>query len=340
MTDKKTRVAFNGFGRTGRQAFKAIYENHPNLEVVGIGIRNMNSHEVMATLLAHDSTYGTFPGAVKSDGRNLIVNEQKIAFAAAPTPSRLPWRDLGVDIVIECTGVFTQGSDAGQHIEAGAKKVIITSPAKNEDVTIVLGVNQDDYLPERHHIISNSSCTTNCLATTAKVLQDSFGIDAGLMMTCHAYTSTQQLLDKTDKDARRSRSAPTNIVPSTSGAAKELGRVLPQLAGKFNGLAMRVPTPTVSIVEFTALLQKSATSNEINDAFRHAACNGMKGILAVSEKPLVSTDFRGDPHSAIIDALLTQSLGKMIKVSAWYDNEWGYSCRVADLASFVASKGL
>ena len=336
----KTRIAFNGFGRTGRQAFKAIYEYHPELEVVGIGIRDMNQHAVIASLLAHDSNYGAFNGSVKSDGRNLKVNGANIALASAPTLSRLPWRELGVDIVIECTGVFTKGSEAAGHLEAGAKKVIITSPAKNEDVTIVLGVNESDYIPDRHHIISNSSCTTNCLATTAKVLQDSFGIEAGLMTTVHSYTSTQQLLDKTDKDARRSRSAPTNIVPSTTGAAKELGRVLPQLAGKFNGLAMRVPTPTVSIVEFVALLQNAASAPEINSAFRHASQNGMKGILAVSDKPLVSMDFKADRHSSIIDGLLTQSLGKMIKVSAWYDNEWGYSCRVADLAEFVACKGL
>jgi glyceraldehyde 3-phosphate dehydrogenase (phosphorylating) len=337
---KKTRVAFNGFGRTGRQAFKAIYEHHPNLEVVGIGVRDLTSHDVTAMLLAHDSNYGAFNGSVKSDGRNLVVNGKEIMLAAAPTLSRLPWRELGVDIVIECTGKFTKGSEAAGHLEAGAKKVIITSPAKNEDVTIVLGVNEGDYIPERHHIISNSSCTTNCLATTAKVLNDNFSIEAGLMTTVHSYTSTQQLLDKTDKDARRSRSAPTNIVPSTTGAAKELGRVLPQLAGKFNGLAMRVPTPTVSIVDFVGLLGRSATAGEINDAFREASNNGMKGILGVSEKPLVSMDFKADPRSSIVDALLTQSLGKMIKVSAWYDNEWGYSCRVADLAAFVASKGL
>jgi len=336
----KTRIAFNGFGRTGRQAFKAIYEYHPDLEVVGIGIRDLSQHNVIAGLLAHDSTYGAFNGTVKSDGRNLKVNGANIALASAPTLSRLPWRELGVDIVIECTGVFTKGSEAAGHLEAGAKKVIITSPAKNEDVTIVLGVNESDYIPDRHHIISNSSCTTNCLATTAKVLQDGFGIEAGLMTTVHSYTSTQQLLDKTDKDARRSRAAPTNIVPSTTGAAKELGRVLPQLAGKFNGLAMRVPTPTVSILDFVALLLNAASAPEINGAFRHAAQNGMKGILAVSDKPLVSMDFKGDRHSAIIDGPLTQSLGKMIKVSAWYDNEWGYSCRVADLAEFVAHKGL
>jgi glyceraldehyde 3-phosphate dehydrogenase len=336
----KTRVAFNGFGRTGRQAFKAIYEYHPELEVVGIAIRDLTQHNVIASLLAHDSNYGAFNGCVKSDGRNLNVNGANIALAAAPTLSRLPWRELGVDIVIECTGVFTKGSEAAGHLEAGAKKVIITAPAKNEDVTIVLGVNESDYIPDRHHIISNSSCTTNCLATTAKVLQDSFGIEAGLMTTVHSYTSSQQLLDKTDKDARRSRAAPTNIVPSTTGAAKELGRVLPQLAGKFNGLAMRVPTPTVSILDFVALLQNAASAFEINAEFRHAAHNGMKGILAVSDKPLVSMDFKGDRHSSIIDGPLTQSLGKMIKVSAWYDNEWGYSCRVADLAEFIAKKGL
>ncbi|MCA1554535.1 MAG: type I glyceraldehyde-3-phosphate dehydrogenase [Chloroflexi bacterium] len=335
-----TRIAFNGFGRTGRQAFKAIYEFHPDLEVVGIAVRDVTQHEVIASLLAHDSNYGAFNGSVKSDGRHLIVNGKPIALRAAPTLSRLPWRELGVDIVIECTGKFTKGSEAAGHLEAGAKKVIITAPAKNEDVTVVLGVNEDDYEPQRHHIVSNSSCTTNCLATTAKVLHDNFGIEAGLMTTVHSYTSTQQLLDKTDKDARRSRSAPTNIVPSTTGAAKELGRVLPQLAGKFNGLAMRVPTPTVSIMDFVALVSHRVSAQEINDAFQHAATNGMKGILAVSEKPLVSMDFKADSHSSIVDALLTQSLGKMIKVSAWYDNEWGYSCRVADLAEFIARKGL
>lgn len=336
----KTRIAFNGFGRTGRQAFKAIYDMHPDLEVVAVAIRDMSQVGVMTALLAHDSNYGHFNGTVKTDGRSLIVNGKPVALCAAPVLSRLPWRDLGVDIVIECTGVFTKGSEAAGHLEAGARKVIITSPAKNEDVTVVLGVNEEDYIPERHHIISNSSCTTNCLATTAKVLQDSFGIEAGLMTTVHSYTSTQQLLDKTDKDARRARSAPTNIVPSTTGAAKELGRVLPQLAGKFNGLAMRVPTPTVSIVDFVALLNRPATAEGINEAFRQASRTRMKGILGVSDKPLVSMDFKADPHSSIIDAPLTQSLGKMIKVSAWYDNEWGYSCRVADLADFVAKKGL
>ncbi len=336
----KTRIAFNGFGRTGRQAFKALYEYHPDLEVVGIAVRDVTQHDVIANLLAHDSNYGAFNGQVKSDGRSLVVNGRPIALASAPSLARLPWRDLGVDIVIECTGKFTKGSDAAGHLEAGAKKVIITAPAKNEDVTIVLGVNEQDYDPERHAIISNSSCTTNCLATTAKVLNDSFAIEAGLMTTVHSYTSTQQLLDKTDKDARRSRSAPNNIVPSTTGAAKELGRVLPQLAGKFNGLSMRVPTPTVSIVDFVALIRRDASAAEINEAFRHASRNGMRGIVAVSDKPLVSMDFRADPHSSIVDAPLTQSLGKMIKVSAWYDNEWGYSCRVADLAEFVARKGL
>ncbi len=336
----KTRIAFNGFGRTGRQAFKAIYEFHPDLEVVGVAVRDITQHDVIASLLAHDSNYGAFNGSVKSDGRNLIVNGKAIALTAAPSLARLPWRELGVDIVIECTGKFTKGSEAAGHLEAGAKKVIITAPAKNEDVTIVLGVNDKDYDPERHQIISNSSCTTNCLATTAKVLHDNFAIEAGLMTTVHSYTSTQQLLDKTDKDARRSRSAPTNIVPATTGAAKELGRVLPQLAGKFNGLAMRVPTPTVSIVEFVALVRREATAHNINEAFRHASQNGMRGILAVSDKPLVSMDFKADPHSSIVDAELTQSLGKMIKVSAWYDNEWGYSCRVADLAEFIATKGL
>ncbi|MBI5878685.1 MAG: type I glyceraldehyde-3-phosphate dehydrogenase [Chloroflexi bacterium] len=336
----KTRIAFNGFGRTGRQAFKAICESHPELEVVAVAIRDMSQVGVMAALLAHDSNYGAFNGTVKTDGRSLIVNGRPVALCAAPVLSRLPWRELGVDIVIECTGVFTKGSEAAGHLEAGARKVIITAPAKNEDVTIVLGVNEEDYIHERHHIISNSSCTTNCLATTAKVLHDAFGIEAGLMTTVHSYTSTQQLLDKTDKDARRARSAPTNIVPSTTGAAKELGRVLPQLAGKFNGLAMRVPTPTVSIVDFVALLNHPATADGINEAFRQASRTRMKGILGVSDKPLVSMDFKGDPRSSIIDGPLTQSLGQMIKVSAWYDNEWGYSCRVADLADFVANKGL
>jgi glyceraldehyde 3-phosphate dehydrogenase len=336
----KTRIAFNGFGRTGRQAFKAIYEYHPSLEVVGVAVRDITQHDVIANLLAHDSNYGAFNGSVKSDGRNLIVNGKPIALSAAPTLSRLPWRDLGVDIVIECTGKFTKGSEAAGHLEAGAKKVIITAPAKNEDVTIVLGVNERDYDPVLHSIISNSSCTTNCLATTAKVLHDNFTIEAGLMTTVHSYTSSQQLLDKTDKDARRSRAAPVNIVPSTTGAAKELGRVLPQLAGKFNGLAMRVPTATVSIVDFVALIRHDASPGDINEAFRRASHDGMKGILSVSDKPLVSMDFRADPHSSIVDAPLTQSLGKMIKVSAWYDNEWGYSCRVADLAEFIASRGL
>lgn len=335
----KIRVAFNGFGRTGRQAFKAIAESHPDLEVVAVAIRDMSQSKVMAALLAHDSNYGAYHGTVKCDGRSLIVDGKPIVLCAAPVLSRLPWRELGVDIVIECTGVFTKGSEAAGHIEAGARKVIITSPAKNEDVTVVLGVNEEDYIPERHHIISNSSCTTNCLATTAKVLQDAFGIEAGLMTTVHSYTSTQQLLDKTDKDARRARAAPTNIVPSTTGAAKELGRVLPQLAGKFNGLAMRVPTPTVSIVDFVALLNHPATADGINEAFRQASRTRMKGILGVSDKPLVSMDFKADPRSSIIDGPLTQSLGKMIKVSAWYDNEWGYSCRVADLTEYVAKKG-
>ncbi len=322
--------------------FKAIRDYHSDeLEVVAAN--DLGSLDVMAHLLKYDSNYGRFDGTVEVRDGNLVVDGKEIRFLAERDPANLPWDDLGVDIVIESTGVFRDGRKAAAHIQAGAKKVIITAPAKpaeSVDLTVVLGVNGDQYDPARHHVVSNASCTTNCLAPVAKVIHDHFTIEYGLMTTIHSYTNDQRILDLPHKDFRRARAAALNIIPTTTGAAKALRLVIPDLEGKFDGFALRVPTPTVSIVDFVAVVKEPVTVEKVNGALRAAAEGPMKGILGYEEEPLVSMDYKGDPRSSIVDASLTAVMGdRMVKVVAWYDNEWGYSVRVADLAALMA-KGL
>jgi len=335
-----TRIAINGFGRIGRLALRTIHERHRD-DLIIVAVNDMADLKTNAHLLRYDSTYGIFPGkiaigegVIQIDGRNVAVLNQK-------DPSRLPWKDLGVDIVIESTGVFTDGAQVRAHLEAGAKKTIITAPATNEDITLVLGVNDDDYQPRKHHIVSNASCTTNCLAPVAKVLHDSFGIERGLMTTTHAYTNDQRILDLNHKDLRRARAAAMNIVPTSTGAAKAIGLVMPELKGKLHGISLRVPTSTVSVVDLVADLKKTASAEEINNALKKTAEGNMNGILSYSDEPLVSSDFRGNSASSIVDGLSTVVLeGSMVKVLSWYDNEWGYSCRVGDLAKLMTDRGL
>jgi glyceraldehyde 3-phosphate dehydrogenase len=291
--------------------------------------------------LKYDSTYGHFPGEVEATADSLIVNGHNIKVLSQRDPAQIPWGDLGVSIVIESTGLFTDASKAAAHLKGGAKKVIISAPAKGEDLTIVLGVNDGMYDPSKHNIISNASCTTNCLAPTAKVLNDAFGIERGLMNTIHSYTNDQRILDQVHKDLRRARSAGTNIIPTTTGAARALALVIPELKGRFDGMSLRVPTITVSVVDFVATIRKEGTKDAINDAFKQAANGPLNGILGYTDEPLVSSDFRGDSHSGIVDGLSTMVLGgNMVKIMSWYDNEWGYSCRVADLTNFIAQKGV
>jgi glyceraldehyde 3-phosphate dehydrogenase len=331
------RVGINGFGRIGRQSLKALIERAPDIEVVAVN--DLVDAEMNALLFKHDSTYGAFEGSVEARGSSIVIDGREIRILAEKDPANLPWRDLGVDVVLESTGIFTDATKAKAHLDAGAQKVIISAPAKNEDVTIVLGVNEDRYDPATHHIISNASCTTNCLAPAAKVVHDLLGIEKGLMNTIHSYTNDQRILDVAHKDPRRARSAGQNIIPTTTGAAKALALVIPDLKGKFDGFSLRVPTPTVSVVDFTATVRRSTSVEEVNDAFRSAATGALDGILGVSDEPLVSSDFRGDSRSSIIDSASTMVLGgTMVKVIAWYDNEWGYSSRCADLVSLVASK--
>jgi glyceraldehyde 3-phosphate dehydrogenase len=331
------RVGINGFGRIGRQSLKALLERAPDVEVVAIN--DLVDTSLNALLFKHDSTYGAYPGTVEAADDALIVDGREIKVLAEKDPANLPWKKLGVDIVLESTGIFTDAAKAGAHVTAGARKVIISAPAKNEGVTIVLGVNEGVYDPDRHTIISNASCTTNCLAPLAKVVHDRFRIKRGLMNTIHSYTNDQRILDVAHKDPRRARAAALNIIPTTTGAAKALALVIPDLKGKFDGFSLRVPTPTVSVVDFTADIERATTESELNDAFREAAGGHMKGILGVSDEPLVSTDFRGDSRSSIIDSESTMVLdGTFVKVISWYDNEWGYSCRVADLIAFVAAR--
>ncbi len=334
-----TRVAINGFGRIGRLCLRAMLQRcKDSLSVVAIN--DMADLQTNAHLFQYDSTYGAFAGTVEIGEGTIRIDGQEIRVLNQKDPSRLPWKNLGVDIVIESTGVFTDGTQVRSHLEAGAKKAIITAPAKNEDITVVLGVNESSYEPKKHHIVSNASCTTNCLAPVAKTLHDNFGIERGLMTTTHAYTNDQRILDLMHKDLRRARAAAMNIVPTTTGAAQAIGLVIPDLKGKLHGISLRVPTATVSVVDLVADLRKSTSVVEINAALKDAAEKHLKGILAYCDKPLVSSDFRGHPASAIVDALSTVVLeGKMAKVLAWYDNEWGYSCRVADLAAFMAKAG-
>ncbi|HKZ91316.1 MAG TPA: type I glyceraldehyde-3-phosphate dehydrogenase [Candidatus Limnocylindrales bacterium] len=332
-----TRVGINGFGRIGRQSLKAIIERAPGVEVVAVN--DLVSTELNALLFKHDSTYGAYPGSVEHTDSSLIVDGKEVKVLSEKDPAQLPWGDLGVEIVIESTGRFTDATAAAGHLKGGARKVLISAPAKNEDVTIVLGVNEDQYDSSKHHVISNASCTTNCLAPAAKVVHDGWGIKRGLMNTIHSYTNDQNVLDVAHKDPRRARSAGQNIIPTTTGAAKALALVIPDLKGKFDGFSLRVPTPTVSVVDFTAELEKPATAEELNAAFRAAAAGPLQGILGVEDGQLVSMDFKGDDRSSIIDAPSTMSLGgDFVKVIAWYDNEWGYSCRVADLVAYIAER--
>jgi len=335
-----TKIGINGFGRIGRLTLRAINEYQDDkLEVVAVN--DLADTRTNAHLLKWDSTYGPYPGQVEVTEDTIIVDGNTIKVLAERDPAKIPWLDYGVEIVIESTGLFTDATKAAAHRQGGAKKVLISAPAKNEDVTVVLGVNEDQYDPNKHHIISNASCTTNCIAPVVKVLHQSFGVSKGLMTTVHAYTNDQKILDTVHKDLRRARAAALNIIPTTTGAARLVGEIIPELKGKIHGLALRVPTPTGSIVDFVADLNQEVTVEQVNQAFRTAAEGSLKGILNYCEEPLVSMDCKGDPASSILDALSTMVIGgNMVKVLAWYDNEWGYSCRLADMAAYIVDKGL
>ncbi|MFN3729914.1 MAG: type I glyceraldehyde-3-phosphate dehydrogenase [Fimbriimonadaceae bacterium] len=334
-----TRIGINGFGRIGRLSLRTILERYPDdLEVVAVN--DLTDTKTNAHLLKFDSVYGPFEGKVEATDDSIVVNGKAIRSYAQTDPTQIPWSEMGVEVVLECTGRFTDANLAVGHRQGSVKKVIISAPAKNEDVTIVLGVNDAMYDPANHHVISNASCTTNGLAPVAKVLHDAFGVERGLLTTVHAYTNSQRTVDTAAKDLRDARAAAMNIVPSSTGAAKAVGLVIPELKGKFTGMAFRVPVPTVSVVDFTALLSREASVEEINAAMKAAADGPMKGYLAYTEEELVSTDLRGNAHSSIFSAVDTVTIGNMAKVVSWYDNEWGYSCRIADICKFVADKGL
>ncbi|KNC20431.1 glyceraldehyde-3-phosphate dehydrogenase [Arthrobacter sp. RIT-PI-e] len=332
-----TRIGINGFGRIGRNYFRAALEQGADLEIVAVN--DLTSPEALAHLLKYDSVTGRLKTSVEVEGGDLIVGGKRVKVLAERDPANLPWKDLGVDIVVESTGFFTKASDAQKHIDAGARKVLISAPASDEDFTVVLGVNDGDYDPENHHIISNASCTTNCLGPLAKVLNDSFGIQRGLMTTIHAYTADQNLQDGPHKDLRRARAAAINMVPTSTGAAKAIGLVLPELKGKLDGYAIRVPVPTGSATDLTVTLDREVTVEEVNAAYKAAAAEGpMKGYLSYTEDPIVSSDIVTDPHSSIFDSGLTKVIGNQVKVVSWYDNEWGYSNRLVDLTEIVAAK--
>ena len=333
-----TKIGINGFGRIGRQALRIVRERYPDkLEVVAIN--DLFDPATNAHLFKYDTNYGTYPGPVHVKGNNLVVDSDEIQVLAERDPAKLPWGDLGVQIVIESTGVFREGPLAAAHLEAGAKKVLISAPAKKEDITIVLGVNEELYAPQKHHIISNASCTTNCLAPVAKIVNDRFGIVKGFMTTIHAYTGDQRLLDVGHKDLRRARAAAMNIVPTSTGAARAIGVVIPELDGKLDAFALRVPTSTVSLIDLTVEVERETSTDELRSVFKEAAEGKLKGILGYSEEPLVSVDYKGDSRSSIVDAEYTQVMqGNMVKVVSWYDNEWGYSVRLIDLANFVAER--
>ncbi len=328
-----TRIGINGFGRIGRAAYRSALQ-YPDLEIVAVN--DLTDPATIAHLLKYDSVYGVFPKDVKSTESGMLVDGKEVKVSAQRDPKDIPWKDLGVDIVLECTGVFRDREKAAKHLEAGAGKVIISAPAKDEDITIVMGVNHDKYDPENHHIISNASCTTNCLAPAVKVLNDRFGVERGLMTTVHSYTNDQVILDIAHKDLRRARAAAMNIIPTTTGAAKAISLVIPELKGKLNGFALRVPTPTVSTVDLVVDLQKEVTAEEINHAFADEAAGSLQGILAITHDPVVSSDFRGSSYSSIIDGQSTMVIGgNMAKIIAWYDNEWAYATRLLDLAQFI-----
>ncbi len=334
------KIGINGFGRIGRLVFRAISQHYPDkLEIVAIN--DLTDAKTNAHLLKYDSSYGIYPGKVEASTDSIIVDGKKTRVIAERDPAKIPWKDMGVEIVLESTGFFTDGAKAAAHLQGGAKKVIISAPATNEDITIVMGVNDDKYDPSKHNVISNASCTTNCIAPVIKVLNDKFTLTKGLLSTIHAYTNDQRLLDMYHKDLRRARSAAINIVPTTTGAAKAVALVIPEVKGKLHGIALRVPVPTVSLCDFVCDLGQDVTVDQVNTAFREAASGKLKGILEYCEEPLVSTDFKGNQNSSIFDSLQTMVLGgNMVKTIAWYDNEWGYSCRMADLALMLFSKGL
>lgn len=333
------KIAINGFGRIGRQIFHRIMKSDNNLDVVAIN--DLTDSDMLAHLFEFDSTYGRYPGKVEAGKDKIVVDGKHVQILAEKDPSKLPWKELGVELVLECTGFFCKYDDAMMHVKAGAKRVIISAPCKGDkpcDASICMGVNEDQFDPEKHIILSNASCTTNCLAPMAKVLQDAFGIEHGIMTTIHAVTNDQRVLDLPHKDYRRARSCIQNIIPTTTGAAKAVGEVLPELKGKLTGMAIRVPTPTVSLVDLTAVLSKEVTPEEVNKAFEMRA-KLIPDVLQVEARPLVSKDFQMDSHSCSIDAASTQVIGgNLVKVLAWYDNEWGYSCRMVDLANYIANK--
>ncbi len=334
-----TKIAINGFGRIGRQVTKAFLEKYPG-EFDLVAVNDLSDVKTNAHLFKYDSNYGIFPGTVEVDGGDIVINGDRIKVLSERDPAKLPWGDLGVEIVVESTGIFTSREKAGLHLEAGAKKVIISAPAKGEDLTVCMGVNDDKYDPAAHNIISNASCTTNCLAPAAKVVNDTFGIEQGVMTTVHAYTNDQRILDLVHSDLRRARAAAMSIIPTTTGAAKAVSLVVPELKGKFDGFAMRVPTSTVSVVDFVAKVANPGSRDDLLAAFDAAAAGPMKGILAVSREPLVSIDYKGNAFSSTIDAQFTNVYGDLVKVVTWYDNEWAYSVRVTDLAKFITEKGL
>ena len=335
-----TRIGINGFGRIGRQVLRATMERYPDkLEVVAVN--DLTNAKTNAHLFKYDTNYGVYPGTVDATDNALVINGREVQVLAERDPASLPWSDLGVDIVVESTGLFTDASKASGHLTGGAKKVIISAPARGEDVMIVLGVNDDKYDPAHHNVLSNASCTTNCIATMVKVLHDSFTVQRGLMTTVHAYTNDQRILDQAHEDLRRARAAAQNIIPTTTGAARAVGVIVPELQGKIHGMALRVPVSTGSITDFVAELERQVSVDEVNAAFKEAAEGSLKGILEYTEDPIVSSDIVFNPHSCILDALSTMVMeGNMVKILGWYDNEWGYSCRTADLCAFLVDKGL
>ena len=335
-----TRVGINGFGRIGRLVVRAIMSLHPDkLQVAAVN--DLTDAKTNAHLFKYDTSYGTFQGTVEASNGDLIVDGKTIRVFSERDPAQIPWSEMGVDLVIESTGIFTDADKAAGHLKGGAKKVVISAPAKGEDLTVVLGVNDHLYDSSKHTIISNASCTTNCFAVMVKVLHDSFGIEHGLMSTIHSYTNDQAILDQRHSDLRRARSAAMNIIPTSTGAARAVGLVLPELNGKLHGMAFRVPTATGSITDFTAQVSKDASVDDVNQAFQQAAQGPLKGILEYSDEPLVSSDFRGNTHSCILDGLSTMVMeDRMVKIMGWYDNEWGYSCRTADLCALMGDKGI
>jgi glyceraldehyde 3-phosphate dehydrogenase len=335
------KIGINGFGRIGRQVFKAIHDFHADkLQVVAVN--DLTDPQTNAHLLKYDSNYGAFPGDISATDDSITVDGHTIRVTSERDPGAIPWKDMGVEIVVESTGLFTDAQKACAHIQrGGAKKVIISAPAKGEDLTVVLGVNDHMYDPAKHSIVSNASCTTNCIAPVVKVMHEAFGVEKGFMTTIHSYTNDQVILDTVHRDLRRARAAAINIIPTTTGAAKAVTLVIPELKGRLDGMAFRVPTSTVSVCDFVATVEKNVSPSDVNEAFRDAASESMRGILGYCDEPLVSSDFKGDPRSSIFDAMSTMVLeGNLVKVLSWYDNEWGYACRVGDLCALMASKGL